>query len=353
MSVEQSSSQNPPLTANVNKVNLTKKEYTGSPSTLCTGCGHDSITAHIITATYQNGLHPFEVAKMSGIGCSSKTPAYFMSKSFGFNSMHGRMAPVTTGAKVANGNLHMIGMSGDGDTASIGLGGFAHLIRRNLQMTYIVANNGVYGLTKGQFSATADKGAKQKNGAYNPFDTIDICSLALNLGCTFVARSFSGDAKQLVPLIQAAQKHRGTALIDVISPCITFNNHDGSTKSYTYVREHDVSLQELGLIQPMQEIKVDYPEGSTQKVVLPDGSELYLKKLGNHEHTVTDKMAAMKLLHDSAKAGEILTGMFYIDETASNLNEELNLVDAGLVHLNEAQLRPSKDDFNKLMAEFN
>ncbi|MBN8536441.1 MAG: 2-oxoacid:ferredoxin oxidoreductase subunit beta [Deltaproteobacteria bacterium] len=345
---------NAPVTApaNKNKVNLEKKDYSGSASTLCTGCGHDSITAHIITATYQNGIHPYQIAKMSGIGCSSKTPAYFMSKSFGFNSMHGRMAPVTTGAKVVNGSLHMIGMSGDGDTASIGVGGFTHLIRRNVQMCYIVANNGVYGLTKGQFSATADKGAKQKSGAYNPFDTIDICSLALTLGCTFVARSFSGDAKQLVPLLQAAQKHRGTALIDVISPCITFNNHDGSTKSYTYVREHDVSLQELGLVQPMEEIKVDYREGSTQRVQMPDGSELILKKLGANEHSVSDKINALKLLQESANAGQILTGLFYINESSPSLNEELNLVSEGLFELNESQLKPSKTQFEEILADF-
>lgn len=347
-----STTTTPASTAPKNKVNLEKKDYSGSPSTLCTGCGHDSITAHIQTATFQNGIHPHNIAKMSGIGCSSKTPAYFMSKSFGFNSMHGRMAPVSTGAKVANGNLTMIGMSGDGDTASIGLGGFAHLVRRNLQICYIVANNGVYGLTKGQFSATADKGAKQKNGAYNPFDTVDICSLAINLGCTFVARSFSGDAKQLVPLLQAAQKHRGTAVIDVISPCITFNNHDGSTKSYTYVREHDVSLQELGIVQPMEEIKVDYAEGSTQKVKMPDGSELVLKKLGTNEHSVSDKMHALKLLHDSQAAGQILTGLFYINEEAPSLNEELNMIPEGLVHLNESQLRPSKSQFEEIMSEY-
>lgn len=337
---------------NKNKVDLEKKDYSGSASTLCTGCGHDSITAHIISATFLNGIHPYNIAKMSGIGCSSKTPAYFMSKAFGFNSMHGRMAPVSTGAKVVNDKLHMIGMSGDGDTASIGLGGFTHLIRRNVQMCYIVANNGVYGLTKGQFSATADKGAKQKNGAYNPFDTIDICSLAINLGCTFVARSFSGDAKQLVPLIQAAQKHRGTALIDVISPCITFNNHDGSTKSYTYVREHDVSLHELGIVQPMAEIKVDYPEGTTQTVKMPDGSELILKKLGANEHSVNDKMHAMQLLHESYSSGQILTGLFYINEEAPALNEELNMVSQGLVGLNETQLRPTKNQFEEIMTEY-
>lgn len=336
----------------VNTIGLEKKDYSGGPSTLCTGCGHDSISAHIMTATYQNGIHPYEIAKMSGIGCSSKTPAYYISKSFGFNSMHGRMAPISTGAKAVNGKMKFIGMSGDGDTASIGLGGFAHLIRRNVEMCYIVANNGVYGLTKGQFSATADKGAKQKNGAYNPFDTIDICSMALDLGCTFVARSFSGDAKQLVPLLQAAMKHKGTAVIDIISPCITFNNHDGSTKSYTYVREHDVSLQELGIIQPMEEIKVDYAEGERQNVQLPDGSTLTLKKLAKHDLNVSDRYAAMKMLNESKQTNEILTGLFYIDEKSESLNETLNLVDHSLATLNEKQLRPTRAQFDEILADF-
>ncbi len=336
----------------VNKAGLEKKEYAGGPSTLCTGCGHDSISSHIISATFLNGIHPYDIAKMSGIGCSSKTPAYYISKSFGFNSMHGRMAPISTGAKVVNGKMKLIGMSGDGDTASIGLGGFAHLIRRNVEICYLVANNGVYGLTKGQFSATADKGAKQKNGAYNPFDTVDICSLALDLGCTFVARSFSGDAKQLVPLIQAAMKHKGTAVIDIISPCITFNNHDGSTKSYTYVREHDVSLQELGIVQPMDEIKVDYAEGSKQSVTLPDGSVLTLKKLASHDLDIKDRYAAMRLLNESKASQEILTGLFFIDEKSESLNETLNLVEPSLATLNEAQLRPLKDQWTEILSEF-
>lgn len=336
----------------LNKAGLEKKDYSGGPSTLCTGCGHDSISAHIMNATFLNGIHPHNLAKMSGIGCSSKTPAYYISKSFGFNSMHGRMAPISTGAKVVNGKMKFIGMSGDGDTASIGLGGFAHLIRRNVEMCYLIANNGVYGLTKGQFSATADKGAKQKNGAYNPFDTIDICSLALDLGCTFVARSFSGDAKQLVPLLQAAMKHKGTAVIDIISPCITFNNHDGSTKSYTYVREHDVSLQELGIIQPMEEIKVDYAEGTRQTVQLPDGSTLTLKKLSKHDYDITDRSAAIKMLLETKTSHEILTGLFYIDEKSEPLNETMGLVETSLSQLNEKELRPSREQWKEILSEF-
>lgn len=346
------STETPVAQKTTNKVGLEKKDYAGGPSTLCTGCGHDSISAHIMNATFLNGTHPHDIAKMSGIGCSSKTPAYYISKSFGFNSMHGRMAPISTGAKVVNGQIKLIGMSGDGDTASIGLGGFAHLIRRNVEMCYLVANNGVYGLTKGQFSATADKGAKQKNGAYNPFDTIDICSMALDLGCTFVARSFSGDAKQLVPLLQAAMKHKGTAVIDIISPCITFNNHDGSTKSYTYVREHDISLQELGIIQPMDEIKVDYAEGARQAVQLPDGSTLTLKKLAKQELDITDRYAAMRLLNESKKTNDILTGLFYIDSKSESLNDTLNLVEGSLAFLNEKELRPTKTQWNEILSDF-
>jgi 2-oxoglutarate ferredoxin oxidoreductase subunit beta len=335
-----------------NAAGLEKKDYTGSPSTLCTGCGHDSISQHVITACYQSGIHPWDLAKMSGIGCSSKIPAYFISRSFSFNSMHGRMAPITTGAHVANQNLIMLGISGDGDSASIGLGGFAHLIRRNAQVAYIVANNGVYGLTKGQFSATADKGSQQKTGAFNPFSSIDICTLALELGCTFVARSFSGDAKQLVPLLQAALRHKGTAVIDVISPCITFNNHDGSTRSYTYVKEHDRVLQELGFIQPQAELQVDYSEGATEVVELPDGSKLRLKKIDPRLHNLHDRYEAMKTLAESREKGEIVTGLFYIDEKATSLKETLSLTEKPLSRLTERELRPSPEALSEIMAEF-
>lgn len=337
---------------NTNKIGLEKKDYSGGTSTLCTGCGHDSISNHIITACYQSGIHPFDIAKMSGIGCSSKTPAYFINKSFSVNSIHGRMAPVSTGAHVVNKNLTMLGVSGDGDTASIGMGGFTHLIRRNAQMCYIIANNGVYGLTKGQFSATADLDATQKNGAHNPFETIDLCSLALELGATFVARSFSGDAKQLVPLLQAALKHRGIAILDVISPCITFNNHDGSTKSYTYVREHDVALQELGFIQPQQEVKVDYAEGTTEVVELHDGSQLTLKKIDPRLHNLNDRLEAMKVLSDSRDKGEILTGLFYINENKKTLIDTMNMSDTPIALLNEKSLRPSANSLDKVMEEY-
>jgi 2-oxoglutarate/2-oxoacid ferredoxin oxidoreductase subunit beta len=340
------------VVVNRNKINLEKKDYSGGASTLCTGCGHDQITNHIISAFYGLSIDPYDVAKMSGIGCSSKTPGYFMSKSFGFNSMHGRMAPVSTGAKVANHKLVHIGMSGDGDSASIGLGGFSHLIRRNLPICYIIANNGVYGLTKGQFSATADKGSQLKTGEFNAFETIDLCTLAIDLGCTFVARSFSGDAKQLVPLIQAALKHNGTAVIDVISPCVTFNNHDGSTKSFSWVKEHDISLQELGFVPPEEAINVDYQEGETEVVDLPDGSKLKLRKLDSRAHNVHDRLAAMKVIYESKAKREMVTGLFYIDEKQDNLIQTLKLGDRALSHLKEKDLRTGEEAFKKVIQSF-
>jgi 2-oxoglutarate ferredoxin oxidoreductase subunit beta len=335
-----------------NKAGLEKKDYAGGVSTLCTGCGHDQITNHIITAFYGLHIDPFDVAKMSGIGCSSKTPGYFMNRSFGFNSMHGRMAPVSTGAKVANPDLIHIGMSGDGDSASIGLSGFCHLIRRNLPVCYIIANNGVYGLTKGQFSATADKGSQLKTGEKNFFETIDLCTLAMDIGCTFVARSFSGDAKQLVPLIQAAIKHRGTAVIDVISPCVTFNNHDGSTKSFSWVKENDISLQELGFVPAEEAILVDYEEGTVEYVELPDGSKLKLKKLNSREHDVHNRAKAQMALYESKAKGEFLTGLFYIDGSQSNLIDNLNMVKQPLATLQEKELRPAPEAFAKVLREF-
>lgn len=346
------SAETQPTAPATNSVGLTKKDYSGSASTLCTGCGHDMISNHVITACYQAGIHPFQLAKMSGIGCSSKIPAYFISNSFSFNSMHGRMAPITTGAKVCHADLTMLGVSGDGDTASIGLGGFAHLIRRNLPVCYIVANNGVYGLTKGQFSATADKNAKLKTGSSNPFETIDLCTLALELGCTFVARSFSGDAKQLVPLIQAALKHKGTAVIDVFSPCITFNNHDGSTKSYNYVKSRDVVLQELGFYAPQDEVVVDYQEGSKELIQLPDGSKILLNKIDSRLHNVHDRLEATKVLTEARHKGEVLTGLFYINEQEPSLIDNLNLTEKPLGFLSEQELRPTETQFNRVMSFF-
>src|SRR3984957_19380989 len=281
-----------------NKIGLSKNDYKGAPSTLCVGCGHDSITNHIITSFYELGISPHDVAKMSGIGCSSKTPAYFMSQAHGFNSVHGRMPSVSTGAKLANQKLNMIAVSGDGDTASIGIGQFCHLIRRNLDMVYIIENNGVYGLTKGQFSATADKDSKLKYGTVNSFEQVDICELGIIMGCSFVARSFSGDPKQLVPLIKAGISHQGTAIIDCISPCVTFNNHEGSSRSYLAVKAKDTPIHEIGYVESQPEIKVDYAPGTIQEIVFADGSIVTLKKLKS-EYDPTSKLGALKMIEES------------------------------------------------------
>lgn len=338
--------------ANTNRLGLSRGDYAGGKSTLCTGCGHDSISQHVISAFFQSGINPFDVAKMSGIGCSSKTPAYWLSKAAGINSIHGRMAPCATGAKVANRKLVTIGVSGDGDTASIGIGGFIHLMRRNLPIAYLVANNGVYGLTKGQFSATADFGAKQKSGSINPFATIDLCSLAIDLGCTFVARSFSGDPKQLVPLISAALKHNGTAFIDIISPCVTFANHDGSGKSYNEVKAHNIVLQELGFVHAFEEKTVDYAEGTTETVEMADGSLLTLRKLDSRAHDIHDASATLKLLHDSREKGEILTGLLHVGRQQASLLETLNLCDKPLTELTEADTRPSREALQTILAAY-
>jgi len=336
-----------------NSIGLSKKDYTGSPSTLCTGCGHDQITNHIVTALFQLEVDPYRIAKVSGIGCSSKTPAYFLSRAFGINSLHGRMAPMATGSVVANPSLRHIGISGDGDTASIGLGGFAHLIRRNVPIVYIIANNGVYGLTKGQFSATSDRGSKLKTGEVNPFETIDVCTMAIDLGCTFVARSFSGDMKQMLPLIKAAFKHKGTAVIDVISPCVTFNNHDGSTKSFSYLKDHDVHLQELGFIAPREEVLVNYSEGQVQEVVFADGSKLVLQKLDSSSHNVHDPISAIQKIYEARRQGNILTGLFYIREGSGDLIETLNLNPERPLHsMSESELRGSPEIFQTIMKSF-
>lgn len=334
-----------------NKWGLTIKDYQGGESTLCTGCGHDSITKHIINAYFQSGVHPHQVAKLSGIGCSSKTPAYFMNQSHGFNSIHGRMAAVATGARVANRDLRIIGVSGDGDTASIGLGGFIHLLRRNVPMVYVVENNGVYGLTKGQFSATADYEAVQKYGDKNPLHTIDLCSLAIEVGCDFVARSFSGDAKHLTSLIDAAIRHNGTAFIDVVSPCIAYGNHEGSTRSYDYVKEHKVSLQELGFIQGKDEVVIESEAGDTSVIEMADGSKLTLKKLGE-DHNLKDRSQATRLLREHREKGDILTGLFYLDTKTPAFEETLRLGSKPLVKLSESELRPPAAYLCQVMAGF-
>lgn len=336
----------------MNAIGLEKSDYRGAKSTLCTGCGHDSVTNHLVTALFQSGLNPYKVAKLSGIGCSSKTPTYFLEKSHGFNSIHGRMAPVATGVKLANSSLTTLGISGDGDSMSIGIGGLTHLIRRNLPMVYIIENNGVYGLTKGQFSATADQETTLKSGVKNPFTAMDICSLAIELGCDFVARSFSGDAKQLVPILDAAFRHNGTAIIDVISPCITFANHEGSTKSFNAVKEHLVHLQEMGFIQPQEEIKVDYDEGETQVVDLPDGSHLILKKVDSKSFELMNRINSIRSLHEAREKGQILTGLFYFNQSSDSLVDICQIPKTPLALLKEDELRPSSEQLQEMMSEF-
>lgn len=331
-----------------NKVGYTKKDYEGVISTLCSGCGHDSISAAIAQACYEMDIEPHRVAKLSGIGCSSKTPAYFLNNSHGFNSVHGRMPSVATGAVLANRNLVYLGISGDGDTASIGLGQFVHAIRRNINMTYIVMNNGCYGLTKGQDSATADVGSVNKSGHENMFQPIDLAALALELGAPFVARSFSGDKSQLIPLIKAAFAHNGFALIDVISPCVTFNNNVGSTKSYDYVRQHMEAVDKLDFVPTGKEITVEYQEGTTTSVQMHDGSRILLSKLSG-DWNPFNRESAMAKLHASRAQGHILTGLIYIDESSRDVHELLRTSYKPLNQLTEKDLCPG----NAVLQEIN
>lgn len=325
-----------------NEVGYAKSDYEGVISTLCAGCGHDSISAAIVQACFEMNVEPHRIAKLSGIGCSSKTPAYFLNNSHGFNSVHGRMPSVATGANLANRELLYLGISGDGDTASIGMGQFVHAVRRNLNMTYIVMNNGCYGLTKGQDSATADAGSVNKSGVVNPFDGIDLAGLALELGAAFVARSFSGDKTQLIPLIKAAMSHQGFAFIDVISPCVTFNNNVGSTKSYDFVREHVDALSMVDFVPEKTEITVKYAEGESKSVELHDGSHLQLHKLAEGWDPTSRKSAAEKL-HESRAKGEILTGLIYIDTESRELHDILGTIKTPLNKLTEKELTPSQD----------
>ncbi len=341
-----------------NILGLTKEEYRGAASTLCSGCGHDSITSHIITAFYELGIDPYTVAKMSGIGCSSKTPAYFLNKAHGFNSVHGRMPSVTTGAKLANKDLLMIAVSGDGDTGNIGVGQFIHVVRRNLDMVYIIENNGVYGLTKGQFSATSDYGSKLKHGSVNLSEPLDPCIMAIDLGCGYVVRSFAGDPKQLVPLLKGGVKHRGLALLDIISPCVTFNNHEGSTKSYPYVKDHDEKAydydfipSQLGLVPHAEEIHADYEAGDTKEVSLHDGSRIRLKKI-HRDFDPTNKREALEAIESSKKEGIILTGLLYIDVDKEDLNTTLKMCDTPLYALHQEDVKPSKDVLQKIMTSY-
>jgi 2-oxoglutarate ferredoxin oxidoreductase subunit beta len=326
----------PALTKNA--VGFTRRDYEGRISTLCAGCGHDSISAALIEACYELAIEPHRVAKLSGIGCSSKTPDYFLGQSHGFNAVHGRMPSVLTGANLANRDLIYLGVSGDGDSASIGLGQFAHCVRRGVSMVYICENNGVYGLTKGQFSATADKGSKSKT-AVNSDQPIDLVSMALLLGATFVARSFSGDKKQLVPLLKAAMSHRGSAILDVISPCVQFNNNPDSTKSYDFVREHNDAVNRIDFMTPRAPIHVDYEPGTVETVTQHDGSVLRLAKL-HVDYDPRDRLRAMTFLQERHAAGEVVTGLLYLDPDPQDIHRHLRTVSAPLNGLGEAELCP-------------
>lgn len=333
----------------VNEIGLTHRDYEGSISTLCAGCGHDSISSAIMHACFELNLPPHRIAKLSGIGCSSKTPTYFLGPAHGFNSVHGRMPSVLTGANAANRELIYLGVSGDGDSASIGFGQFAHSIRRGVNMVYIVANNGVYGLTKGQFSATSDKGAKSKKGAVNSDSPIDLVAMALQLGATFVARSFSGDKGQLVPLIRAAIDHKGPAFIDCISPCVAFNNHDGSTKSFDYVRAHNEAVNSLDFVKERAEITTDYAPGTMQEVRLHDGSTIRLRKIGAG-YDVHDRVAAMNYIQSRGAKGEIVTGLIYLEDTPGDMHDHLETVSTPLNQLGETELNPGQAALDKINA---
>jgi 2-oxoglutarate ferredoxin oxidoreductase subunit beta len=333
-----------------NVIGLTVLDYRGGKTTLCAGCGHNAISERIIDAMYEMGVKPERVIKPSGIGCSSKTPAYFMSRAHSFNAVHGRMPSVATGAVLANHKLVALGVSGDGDTASIGIGQFVHLMRRNLPIIYIIEDNGVYGLTKGQFSATADLGSKLKTGVINDLPPIDTCTLAIELGATFVGRSFSGDKKQLLAILKAAVAHRGTSMIDVVSPCVTFNDHEGSTKSYKYMKDHEEPLQDINFIPSFEEINVEYDPGATVEVTMHDGSRLRLHKL-EEEYDPTDRINAVKRLMDAHANNEVLTGVFYVNPKAPTFIDMLNMTGESLATLPDSVVRPGKEVLEQVMQE--
>jgi 2-oxoglutarate ferredoxin oxidoreductase subunit beta len=333
-----------------NRLGLKAADYSGGKSTLCAGCGHDAVSNQIIRAFYEMNVKPERVAKFSGIGCSSKTPAYFLSRSHGFNAVHGRMPAVATGAALANKNLLSIGVSGDGDTASIGLGQFMHMVRRNIPIIYIIENNGVYGLTKGQFSATADEGSRLKTGVINDLPPMDLCALAVELGCGYVARGFAGDPKQMVNILKGAIAHNGTAVIDVISPCVTFNNHEGSTKSYPYAKEHNELLQQIGFVQSYEQIEVDYEAGTVKEVEMHDGSRIILRKL-EEDYDPSDAVQAIQRLHRANEAGQMLTGLVFLQPEKKSFLDLLNTVDEPLHSLPLERTRPPKEALDKIMQE--
>ena len=334
-----------------NSLGLTTRDYEGAISTLCAGCGHDSVTAALIQAVFELDIEPHMLAKMSGIGCSSKTPAYFASQAHGFNAVHGRMPSVTTGANAANRELTYIGVSGDGDSLSIGVGQFVHAIRRNLNMCYIIENNGVYGLTKGQFSASADIGSMPKKGLPNQQEPIDPVSTALSLGATYIARSFSGDKEQLVPLIKGAIKHSGFSLVDVISPCVTFNDHEGSTKSYAHTRDHYNHVSDIDYIHPSEDISVSYKEGESMPVKLRGHDTIVLRKL-DREYDPTSRAEAFKYLRDRFNAGEITTGLLYVNEGRAEMHELMGNVDTPLSRLPYEGLHPGNAELKKIQRRY-
>ena len=335
----------------VNRLGLTPSDYKGKPSTLCKGCGHDAISSQLIRALFESEVRPHQVAKLSGIGCSSKTPAYFLNHSHGFNAVHGRMPSVATGAVLANRQLVAIGVSGDGDTASIGIGQFVHLVRRNLPLIYIVENNGVYGLTKGQFSATADENAALRSGEVNKLPNIDLCGMAIELGATYVGRSFAGDPKQLVALLRGALAHNGTAVLDILSPCVTFNNHAGSTKSYTWGKDNEEPIHILDFVPAMDPIEVEYEEGTDREVQLHDGSWVRLRKL-EREYDPTDRRAARELLLEASDKDLFLTGLLYLDTSKRTFLDSLEMCDEPLALLTQEQLRPPPEILAEVVASY-
>jgi 2-oxoglutarate ferredoxin oxidoreductase subunit beta len=341
---------NPPAVKQ-NRIGLSVIDYRGSKSTLCAGCGHNAISERIIDAFYDMGIEPEHVAKLSGIGCSSKSPAYFLSRAHSFNGVHGRMPAIATGAAVANHKMLYIGVSGDGDTASIGMGQFVHLMRRNLPMIYIIEDNGVYGLTKGQFSATADVGSTLKSGVVNELPAIDTCALAIELGATFVARSFSGDKKQLSALLKAAIAHNGTVLLDVISPCVTFNDHEGSTKSYKFMKDHEEPLHDINFVPAFEEIDVEYEEGTGVDISLHDGSKMHLTKL-EEDFDPTNRIEALKRLGEARDKNEVLTGLFYLNANQPSFTDRLGLGDVALARLPQDVTRPGKAVLASIMEEY-
>jgi len=334
----------------VNRIGLEVLNYKGSKTTLCAGCGHNAVSERIVECFYEMGIQPWSVAKFSGIGCSSKSPAYFLGLSHGFNAVHGRMPAIATGALLANRHLLGVGVTGDGDTASIGLGQFMHLVRRNIPLIYVIENNGVYGLTKGQFSATADVGSTLKTGTSNDLPPFDCCALALEWGATFVARSFSGDKKQLQAILKAAISHNGLTVIDVISPCVTFNDHTGSTKSYSYMKEHEEVLHDLDFVPHFEDISVEIAEGEVRNVEMHDGSHLRIRKL-DRDYDPTDKISALKMLGEAQEKGEVLTGVLYVNTAKPNFLELLNMTEASLATLPESATRPGRAVLDQVMEE--